>query len=194
MKKEVNINNEQELKKFLKMLPIYKSSLYRFVYFELKNDKYNVGKIINALNLKKRKERLFYIHNEICDMIDNEYEGSNLCDFKCNQCRLQRKLNNKQVNGCCRMCMYNGPRGCTTKNFACKMFYCSEVKEHHEVVKYQNIKLLKMLSLRQRIILKHAYFCKQDDVINDLYIGSLFIAFIRIPYRIIRNFWFTEKS
>lgn len=187
MKKVVSISNDYQLKKFFRMLPIYKSVLYRFVYFELKNDKYNIAQIIHALNLKKRKEKLFYIHNEICDMIDAEYNGTNLCDFKCSQCRLHRKLNISNLDGCCGNCKYKSKKGCITKNFACKIFYCSEVKEHHKLIVAKDIKLLKMLSLRQRIILKHAYFSSQDDVVNDMYIGSLFIAFIRIVYRITRD-------
>jgi len=169
------------------MIPFYKSFLYRFIYFELENDKYNIMPIINALNLKKRKERIFYIQNYVCDMIDNTYNGTNLCDFKCNQCRMHRKLKNDKLDGCCGNCKYKSPLGCTTKNFACKMFYCSEVTKHHKLIMYKDIKILKVLNLRQRIILKHAYFSSQDDVVNDMYIGSLFIAFIRIPYRIIRD-------
>lgn len=187
MKKILNIENEKQLKKFYKMLPLYSSFLYRFVYFELNNDKYNVKSIINALNLKKRKERIFYIHNQVCDLIDTTYGGTNLCDFKCNQCKLHRELKNNKLDGCCGNCKYKNPKGCTTKNFACKMFYCSLVKKQHKLIKYDDISLIKVLGLRQRMILKHAYFSSQDDVINDLYIGSLFIAFIRIPYRIIRD-------
>jgi hypothetical protein len=187
MKKEVNITNEKQLKRFLNLLPIYKSILYRKVFFQLKDDQYNISTIINALNLKKSKERIFYIHNEICDMIDNAYNGSNLCDFKCNQCRLHRQLKNNKFDGCCGNCKYKSKKGCITKNFACKMFYCSEVKKHHKLIMEDDIKLLKVLGIRQRIILKHAYFSSQDDVVNDMYIGSVFIAFIRITYRIIRD-------
>lgn len=187
MKKIVVIKSKNDLEKFYRMLPLYRSIFYRFVYFELNNDKYDVGKIINALNLKKGKERIFYIHNEVCDMIDNAYNGTNLCDFKCDQCRLHRKLNINNLDGCCGNCKYKSKKGCTTKNFACKMFYCSDVKEHHKLIMARDIKLLNMLGLRQRIILRHAYFSSQDDVVNDMYIGSLFIAFIRITYRIIRD-------
>lgn len=187
MKKVVQIKNRKQLKSFYKKIPLYKSFFYRYVYFELIEDKYNILPIINALNLKKRKERIFYIHNHICDFIDKEYKGSNLCDFKCNQCRLHRSIKNNKEDGCCGNCKYKSKNGCITKNFACKMFYCSEVKKHYKILKYGDIKLLKVLGIREKIILKHDFFSSQDDVIKDMYIGSLFIAYIRIIYRIMRD-------
>lgn len=59
MKKVLNIENKKQLKNFYKILPFYKSFLYRFIYFELDNDKYKVQPIINALNIKKGKKEFF---------------------------------------------------------------------------------------------------------------------------------------
>lgn len=184
MKKVVKINNEKQLKSFYRKLPFYKSILFKFTSFELQDDKYNIQTIINALNIKNRRKRITYIHNEICDMIDKKYSGNNMCDFKCDQCMFHRKLEINKLDGCCGNCKYKSRNGCTTKNFACKMFYCSEVKKQYNLIKYKDIKLL---GYRQRILLKSAYFSSQKDVITDLYIGSLFIGGIRISYRLLRD-------
>ena len=67
------------------------------------------------------------------------------------------------------MCIYQGKKRYMTKNLTRKLFTCSEVEKRYKIIKFDDLKILKFLSFRNRIILKHDYFSKREDVINDLY-------------------------
>lgn len=187
MEKKLVIKTKKDLDKFYKRLWLYRSFLYRNVIFSLDNDKYNIFSFIKALNIKNRKERIKYIYDEACLDIDNFYKDKNMCGFKDNQCYVQRKLNNNKFNGCCRMCMYQSKKGCLTKNLTCKLFFCSEVRKRHKVLTIDDIKILKMYTIRQRYMIKTDYFTSKNEILNDLYIGSIMIVLFRYGYRIIRN-------
>ena len=116
-----------------------------------------------------------------------------MCDFKNNQCCVQRKLNNGKFNGCCRMCVHQSKSGCKTKNLTCKLFFCSEVKEKHKVLGINDIKILKVFTISQRYILSNNYFTSKEEVLNDLYIGSTMVVLFRYGYRIIRNIFIRKK-
>ena len=148
-----------------------------------------VKPIINALNIKKRKPRIIYIYDEACNQIDKHYQNKNICGFKNNKCYVQQKLQNGTINGCCRMCLYQSTKGCTTKNLTCKLFTCSEVEKRCKVIKFDDLKILNLLSFRNRMILKSDYFSKREDVIKDLYYGSILIWSVRIVIRLIINFY-----
>lgn len=188
MKKKIVIKNEIELHKFYNRIFLYRSFLYKFVKFKLIDDKYNISSLVKALNIKNRKRRIKYIYDAACDEIDMFYKEKNMCDFKDNQCYVQRKLGNNKFNGCCRICMYQSNIGCRTKNLACKLFFCFEVKKRNKILKIEDIKVLKVLGVRQRYILKNNYFSSKEEVVNDLYIGSIIVVTFRYVYRIVRNF------
>lgn len=187
--KTILINNEHDLNKLIKNIKYYKGLFYCNTEFIIKNnlqDK-NVELIMNALNIKNRKKRIEYIYQQACNLIDKNNKGKNICGFKNNKCYVQRKLNNGKCNGCCRKCLYQSENGCTTRNLACKLFNCSEVKSRHKTIKYEDIKILKVLSLKNQFIVKSDYFSREDDVLKDLYCYTYTLSTIRIVYRLIRN-------
>ena len=187
-KLNINVNNEKELKKFYKFLPFYKSFIFKIFKFDIKS-KYDDIKTINtALNIKNRKMRITYIFDMACKQVDDTFKDiKNPCGFKNGICysHSSKKLN--KINGCCRCCKYQSSNGCTTKNLTCKLFFCDEVKKRYKVIEFDDLKILKLLSIRQRYILKSDYFSSREDVINDLYYGSFIIASIRILSRLIPN-------
>ena len=69
-------------------------------------------------------------------------------------------------------------KGCTTKNLTCKLFTCSEVEKRCQVIKFDDLKILNLLSYRNKMILKSDYFSKREDVINDLYYGSFLLGLL----------------
>ena len=185
-KKEIIINNDDDLKKFYKRIKIYKSVFYIKTKFTTKNNK--IKSIIEALNIKSRNKRITYVYDNACKYIDNYWKNKNICGFKNNKCYTQQKLDCKYQNGCCRRCLYQSDKGCTTSNLTCKLFYCTEVTKKYKVPTMNDIKILKVLSLRQRTILKHDYFSSREEVLMDLYINSITIFTIRIILRyIIKN-------
>ena len=107
---------------------------------------------------------------------------------------MQRKLNNGKCNGCCRKCLYQTNKGCPTKNLACKLFNCSEVTSRYDVIKYDDLKLLKLLSLKNQFIIKSDYFSTREDVLKDLYAFTLTYSILRVISRNIRNFISTTKN
>ena len=194
MIKTIQINNKQALDKFYRKLFFYKTFIFKKTKFTAETNYEEVKPIINALNIKKRKPRTTYIYDEACKQIDNHYKNKNICGFKNNKCYVQQKLKNGTINGCCRMCMYQSAKGCTTKNLTCKLFTCSEVEKRCKVIKFDDLKILNLLSFRNRMILKSDYFSKREDVINDLYYGSFFLWTIRIVIRMIINFYIVKRK
>ena len=194
MNKLIKINNQTALDKFYRKLFFYKSFIFKKTYFTVETNFEEVKPIINALNIKKRKERIIYIYDEACNQIDKHYQNKNICGFKNNKCYVQQKLQNGTINGCCRMCLYQSAKGCTTKNLTCKLFTCSEVEKRCKVIKFDDLKILNLLSFRNRMILKSDYFSKREDVIKDLYYGSFFLWTIRIVIRMIINFYTLKRK
>ena len=90
--------------------------------------------------------------------------------------------------------MYQSEKGCKTKNLTCKLFTCSEVEKRCQVIKFNDLKILNLLSFRNRMILKSDYFSKREDVINDLYYGSILIWTIRIVFRMIITFYTLKRK
>lgn len=114
------------------------------------------------------KKRITYIYDNSCKLVDDNTKNINICGFKNGKCYVQQRLKSVKCNGCCRMCIYQTKRGCPTKNLVCKLFNCSEVASRYDVIKYEDLKLLKLLSLKNRIIIESDYFSKREDVLKDL--------------------------
>ena len=184
-RKIINIKNKNDLIKFYNNLKWYKTLFYKNTLFETRNKE--LQDIIEALNIKKRNKRIEYIYNSACKKVDDFCKDKNMCGFKNNKCYTQQYKGCKYKNGCCRKCIYQSSKGCTTSNLTCKLFNCSEVRKRFEVLEFNDLKILKLLSIRQRIILKHDYFSSREEVLKDLYIGSLFIFVVRLIYRYIRK-------
>ena len=179
----MKINSKNKL---LKHMFLYRSFIFKFTKFETDSKDIELIKLIELLNIKNRYQRIYKTINDTCDYIDNYYKDTNTCNFKNNQCICHRKQNLKYINGCCRKCFYQSNKGCTTKNFACKMFNCSYVKENVRVLNYNDIVLIKILNPIQLLILKNDYFRTIEEVSKDIYLG-LIIAAIRVAYSNIKR-------
>lgn len=168
-------------------LLLYKSTFFKYFKFETDSNDIQDIIIVKALNIKNRKKRITFIYDSTCDYIDNFYKNKNICGFKNCQCYVQRKNNNNLKNGCCRKCIYITDNGCVTKNLACKLFNCSEVYCRRKVIKFEDLRILKLLSLRQRLIIKADYFSLREDVLKNLYSYSIIYSTIRIVIRLLNN-------
>ncbi len=194
--KTILINNNNDYIKFLKKINIYKSILYCNTLFVVNNSINDnmMDYIINALNIKNRKKRITYIYDNSCKLIDDNTKSINICGFKDNKCYVQRKLKNGKCNGCCRKCLYQTNKGCSAKNLACKLFNCSEVTSRYNVIKYDDLKLLKLLSLKNQFIIKSDYFSTREYVLKDLYSYTLTYSTLRIVYRLFKNYVYSKKK
>lgn len=194
MIKVVKVKDKTALDKFYQKLFFYKKIWFKKTNFILDSNFEELKPIVEALNIKNRKQRITYIYDTACQQIDDHYQNKNICGFKNNKCYVQQKLNNGNINGCCRMCMYQSSKGCTTKNLTCKIFTCSEVEKRCQVIKFNDLKILNLLSYRNKMILKSDYFSKREDVINDLYYGSFLLWTIRIVIRMISTFYTLKRK
>ena len=188
MLKEVKIKDEKDLYKFYNKLPLYRSLFYKNVTFIYKENRYKINEIIKALNIKNRKKRINYIFDTACCQIDDNYKKENLCGFKNGICLNHQKIKKDYKNGCCRWCLYQSSKGCTTKNLTCKLFVCTEIEKRCKVINFEDINVLKLLTRRQKAIVKSNYFTKKENYINDLYIGSFVIWEIKQIFRFIKIF------
>ena len=172
---------------FYKKLFLYKSFLYKNVRFESNIDDEEVKDIIKALNIKKRSKRIEFIYDYCCDKIDKFYAGKDLCKFKNNQCIIHQIPNCTYKNGCCRICSYQSNKGCTTRNLSCKLFYCDKVKQNNEIIKFRDLKILKLLTLRQRLMVYENFFASREEFLTELKVGLLIFHSSRIVLRLIRH-------
>jgi len=172
-----------------KLLFVYRGILFKFVNFHTKDDK--LKNIVNALNIKKRKQRIEYVYDEAISYI-NEYYSNDLCKFVNNKCIAARKYKIDRINGCCRLCIHQNNTGCKVNNLSCKLFYCKAALENIKELNINDIEILKCLNKKQRFILKSDYFSTREEVINDSYYGIV-IATIRMCYRQIKYFCFNKR-
>lgn len=186
----LKLENDKQIKKFYNLLPLYKSILFKKVKFEIESNDEQTNIIVKGLNIKNRKQRIAFIYDESCKLIDKNTKGKNICGFK--NCKCYSQKNNNYTYGCCRMCRYKTNRGCPTKNLACKLFYCSEVKKYHNVIEYKDLKMLKLLNIRQRFLVKSDYFTLREDVLKDLYSYSFIYSSIKIIFRMTINIFYVK--
>lgn len=186
MEISISIQSVKDLKKFEHRLFFYRSFCCRFVHFSCKNCVIPIDSIVFALNIKNRKKRITYIYDTLCHQIDLFYQDKNLCDFQHGRCLVQRQ-NMKYKNGCCRLCKFATPNGCSTNNFTCKMYYCYSVREKNKTLVQNDLPLLRCLSIRQRFLLRHDFFSSRENVISDLWWESVFINLFRIYPRFLSN-------
>lgn len=195
-RKTIVIESKEDYTKFIKRIILYKSILYINTEFQVKgcqvND--NIQQMINGLNIKNRYKRITYVYDTACSIIDSNTKGLNVCGFKNNKCYIQQKQNNGKCNGCCRLCKYQNSNGCSTKNLACKLFNCSEVKKRYKTIEYKDLDILKLLSLKNRLIVKSDYFATREEVLKDLYAHTLTYSILRILFRSIRNLLSKTKN
>ena len=170
----------------------YRSILCYFVRFQTTLEDDTSKLIIQALNIKGRYQRIYYLIDTLCNQIDDYYRENNMCDFCHSQCICHRTLGFDYQNGCCRKCFYQSSHGCTTKNFACKMFYCSYANSSIRRLSYDDLDLLKVFTPLQRFVLKSDYFSSIKEVSRDLYFGPFYSIF-SVTFRLLKMLFSHKK-
>lgn len=189
MNKTIIINNQKDYNKLLRRIKYYK--YYPFTKFIIKNNinNPNITIISNYLNIKNRTKKIKYIYKEAIKYINNYYT-QDLCQFKNNQCFIQRRNKSNKRFGCCQDCkLVKENLGCTTNNFSCKLVYCKPAIKNITLLKIKDIDILRCYSLIQRFILRFDFFSTEEQIINDLKYGIpwLFRSFfkgIKIAFKV----------
>ena len=157
--------------KSTKLLFLYRSFLFKYIMFETKNKE--LKSIVNALNIKDREQRIEYIYDEGIKYI-NKYYSDDLCQFENDQCIAQRKSGSKEINGCCRKCPLVTDKGCPSSNLVCKLIYCKTALGNVKLLKFNEIPILKCLSVTQRIVLRGSFFNTREDILKELKCGLIY--------------------
>ena len=160
--------------KSTKLLFLYRSFLFKHIKFETKDN--NLKTIVDALNIKKRKQRIEYVYDEAIKYINNYY-SDDLCKFENNKCIVQRNSKKDIINGCCKLCPLVTDKGCPSSNLACKLIYCNTALGNLKLLKLRDIQILKCLSILQRLTLKGDFFLTKEEIIKDLYYGPIYSSF-----------------
>ena len=174
-------------KSFYFLLPLYKSFLFYFVKFKPSSNLTPQTKlVIKGLNIKNSRKRITYVYDKCCDIIENQEKGQNVCGFVNKQCFKQRVENKGEMYGCCSpLCVTEN--GCTTKNLSCKLIFCKEAKEKYKVLEYKDLILLKLLSLKNRLIVWSDFYSTREEVLGDLYCYTITFTLYRIAFRRIKK-------
>lgn len=138
-----------------------------------------ITQLVEALNIKNKSERLKFLYNKACDILDSDFYGKNVCQFKNNSCLQDRTKNNK-FDGCCRCnngkrhCKYLADHKCTTRCLACKFHICSNLKKLGYKYNINDILVLKyLLNWKQKIIVYLDFFKTPEEVLLDVKKNSI---------------------
>ena len=133
--------------------------------------------IQKAINTKDVEKRYSFIYDRVCDYLDNEYFGKNLCNFDENGiCEYYRKVDNTHYNGCCyrddrSLCQYFDEKHskCTERGISCKLYSCPVLRKKGINFKINNIPLLKyFFTFKQKLIIKYSFFKPKPYVMYKL--------------------------
>ena len=133
-------------------------------------------KILDIINISKRKDKYSLIYDYACDYLDNEFSNNNFCQFKENMCISNRnKPKEYQVGSCCtrnytkETCKYfnDNTKRCSIKCISCKLFTCPYLSKKGIKYRVNDIVYLKyFLSFRQKLICYTSYFMTKEEIIS----------------------------
>ena len=154
------------------------------LYSKEKNDNpelFQISTLVCALNIKSRKERLKYVYEKACDILDSDFYGKNVCEFKNNRC-MHDRIYAISEDGCCRTnddsekCIYLINHRCQIRCLACKFHICDCIRKKGLHYRVNDILVLKYLyNWKQKIIAYCDFFKTEDEVLKDIYRNSLII-------------------
>lgn len=190
MKKEYIIKNKDgkyKIPRFIRFM-IYLNFNFKFEYNnKLYNHKIDVddkevkqiSMLVECLNIKKRKPRLRMVYDMACELLDSDFYGKNICEFRDNKC-IHDRLHATSCDGCCRSndgsrrCKYIANHRCTTKCLACKFHICYCIRNKGYKYKVNDIYVLKYLyNWKQKLIIYTDFFMTEDEVLKDVYRNSI---------------------
>jgi len=136
----------------------------------------------------RRKARAKYenIYDKVCEYLDNEFYGKNVCDFQNDKCG--EKRNTSSLVGCCRpyknkllgpllpakynrvkACKYlDEDKKCGAECISCKLYTCDYLRGKGIQFKMKDMELLKNFNIVQKYILKYSVFIPKEKIINRL--------------------------
>ena len=157
-----------------KLIFLYR--ILRLTGFKFYTNNKEYKEIVKALNIKDKRKRLEYIYDEAIRYV-NKYYSDDLCKFENDQCIAQRKNGGNEINGCCKKCHLVTDNGCPSVNLPCKLIYCKTAIGNMNLLKLNDIPIIKCLTLGQRMVLSSSFFNTKEDILKDLNNGIIYSTF-----------------
>ena len=159
-----------------------------FNYNEEKEEHRYFFDALKAILLDDKKKMYEYIYDTVCEILDNNFYGKNLCDFNDNKCGA--KANTTCDTGCCRhyenrilgpfkfnnklvQCEHLKNYRCSVQCLPCKLFTCDYLEKKGIKFRIKDIFLLDtFFNPFQKITLKFAVYTTKDIIIKRLILKS----------------------
>ncbi len=174
------INGKYKIPRFIRF-KAKKDTIFKVERQEKMSNKEDiqVSLLVEALNIKDKRKRLEFVYDKSCELLDNDFYGCNLCEFKNNRC-MHDRIHAKSMDGCCRSnddkkkCPYIKNHRCTIKCLACKFHICYLLRKKGYKYRVNDIYLLKYLyNWKQKIIIYNDFFMTKEEVLKDVYRNSI---------------------
>ena len=143
---------------------------------------------LRIIEIEKEEDRINYIYDYECDLLDRKWNKYNPCKFCDNKCSSQRagKAWHKE-NGCCwdfdyskvpwkfteneRICAYLDKNGCKTKNLSCKIFTCNYLIKNSDfkIIKEDLFLIECFFNAKRKMVAGHNFFVSKEELLNKLY-------------------------
>ncbi len=138
---------------------------------------------MDAIFYNTKYERYNYIYDTVCNYLDNNFYGKNLCNFQNNKCG--EKRNTSCTNGCCHhfknkvlgpfsklvTCEYLNKKNytCDAKCLPCKLFTCDYLRSKGIKFKIKDILLLDVFfNSIQKYFIKYMVFTPKEKILKTL--------------------------
>lgn len=167
MQKNIIIYNRKDKLNFIEDLSYYKTFLYHFTTFTSSSLDPEIQEIINALNIKSRKKRISYVYDSALKRAERYFKKIDISSKKIKRNRT------KKIPISCNNCPNKKTNKCPINNVSCKLYYSSLVLKKDEVLSYDDLNVLKVLSKSQQKRITKEYNLEKEQVIKDLYYGPI---------------------
>lgn len=195
-------NGKYKIPRFIRFMVGFRN--FKFEYNgklydkEIKNNKEirQVSLLIEALNIKDKKKRLRFVYDKSCELLDDDFYGKNICEFKNNKC-IHDRFHNASCDGCCktnddiRMCKHLKNHRCSTSCLACKFHICYCIRKKGYKYRVNDIYMLKYLyNIKQKIIIYNDFFMTPEEVMEDVYKNSIILWTLKRK----KEYWIDNKK
>ena len=172
----VNITNEKDIQNFYKKLPGFvrfhdKDTLKLNILSKIEGT--IVGELVmleKAFNEKNKKQRLEFVYDQTCKLLDQYCQKENPCQFCASCCIAQDFYCDKiKKNGCCGNCSYLKEKTCSIQSLGCKLFFCRHLRKQGKMKTLNDISISKyFFSWKQKRLAPYLLFKTKEESLEIL--------------------------
>lgn len=147
----------------------------------LQEQKKHIKKVESLIKINDKEERYSKLYDMICDYLDEEFQGKNICQFKDNICSRRKDLMERGIkkelyrDGCCysyrhhKLCENLKDGRCTIKNIGCKLFTCPYLRKKGYKYTINQIYFARyFFNTRQKVYIQTTFFVDKKVVMKGI--------------------------